>query len=247
MQLKKFIKALLARTPYRIQSRAGVNRFQGIDECLRLLHAFGYRPQIIIDGGAHLGTFALEALAVFPDAKIHMVEPQPACLPRLEALAAEKGFVLHPCMLTSEDEVARGGIELTIEDVPTTGAHVYVEGDVATKKTSVPLSTLDRLFAGRLAAESRTFLKLDLQGHDLWALKGAAALLDVVEVVLTEVSFIGEALNPRVSKLIGFLDQKGFDLFDIASISARLDKRAREGDFVFVRRGTPLLAETHWN
>ncbi|MFI4998668.1 MAG: FkbM family methyltransferase [Reyranellales bacterium] len=230
-------------------AKTGVNRFQAIGESLKLLHALGYRPRVIIDGGAHLGSFALEALAIFPDAKIHMIEPQPACLPPLEALAAAKGFVLHPCLLTSEDEAAKGGIQLQLaaDCAPTTGAHVFAEGDDVRRRVSVPLSTLDRLFAGRLAAESRTFLKLDLQGHELSALKGAETMLGDVEVILTEASFIGEASNPRVAKLISLLDQKGFDLFDIASISARPDKRAREGDFVFVRRGTPLLADTRWN
>ena len=83
--MKTLIKAMIALTPYRIVRDAGVNRFQGIYTCLKLLRTFGYQPRTIIDGGAHLGHFALQANAIFPEAIIHMVEPQPACRKELEA------------------------------------------------------------------------------------------------------------------------------------------------------------------
>ncbi|MEM1300700.1 MAG: hypothetical protein AAGH68_15615 [Pseudomonadota bacterium] len=47
-----------------------------------------------------------------------------------------------------------------------------------------------------------------------------------------------------ISELFACLDRVGFELHDVASISSRrCDGRARQGDFVFVRRSSPLVAE----
>ena len=94
----------------------------------------------------------------------------------------------------------------------------------------------------------RILLKLDLQGIELLALSGATRLLSVVEVMFVEVSFFSQAYEPPICRLIAFLDGHGFDVFDVASITGRLrDHRARQGDFVFVRRGSPLRADTSWS
>lgn len=64
--MKAVVKALLARTPYRVIRRADTNRFQGVEECMRGLEARAYRRRVIIDGGAHLGEFTLLARKIFP-------------------------------------------------------------------------------------------------------------------------------------------------------------------------------------
>ena len=87
----------------------------------------------------------------------------------------------------------------------------------------------------------------DLQGHELLALAGARRILEHVEVVLAEFSFFGQLGEAPVGGLVRFMDEAGFDLFDIASIAGRhRDGRARHGDFVFVRRNTPLWADRSW-
>jgi len=202
---------------------------------------------VIIDGGAHLGQFAIEAAGIFVDPKIYLIEPQPSCLPYLKLLSKERKFTLLPYFLGSEVEVNKGTVLLAVDDVPTTGAHMVEESDVGAKVAVVPATTLDRLFEEKFSAADRTLLKLDLQGYELSALRGATRLLEVIEVILTEVSFFAQAYEPPIAQLIGFLDTHGFDLFDIASISSRRrDNRARQGDFVFVKRGSALLGDTRW-
>lgn len=64
-------------------------------------------------------------------------------------------------------------------------------------------------------------LELDLPGFELHALRGAAASLLRFDVILTEVSFFSQAYEPTISNLIVFLFEHGFELYDIASLSAR--------------------------
>lgn len=241
--LTKFIKKLLALTPYRI-IRSAPNRFQEIEHCLRNLRRLGYEPRLIVDGGAHLGSFAVAAHATFPDARIHMIEPQSACHATLGTLAAAHGFVLHKAAL----EAVPGSVDLIHGDAgPDSGAHVGGPQYAGEKRLSVRATTLDDLFATATTLAERTLLKLDLQGHELRALAGAAIMLPLVEVVITEVSFFQQIDEPKIPELVHYFDERGFDLFDIAALSGHTrDGRLKQGDFIFVRRDSALAADKAW-
>jgi hypothetical protein len=62
--MKKIVKWIMARTPYRLVRNFGINRFQAIDQSLWDMRKRGFR--LMIDGGAHLGTFSLAAEKIFP-------------------------------------------------------------------------------------------------------------------------------------------------------------------------------------
>jgi FkbM family methyltransferase len=238
--MKRLIKSLIELTPYRIVRDHGANRFHAIEPCLRMMQARGFAPRIIIDGGAHVGSFSIAAQSIFAEASFHLVEPQPACHEPLRKLCAEKGFVFHECALAEK----RGRIDLTATAEPSTGVHVASGGEDA---VSVAAETLDALF-GSVTREDRALLKLDLQGYELHALQGGTVLLRSVEAILTEVSFYAQAYEPPIAALVSFLNDSGFQLYDIASLAGRArDNRPRQGDFVFVREGSDLLEDVRWD
>lgn len=247
--MKSALKWALAHTPYRVVRRQAHNRFQAVEASLLAAADRGFRPTIIIDGGANVGEFARAALQIFPEAKVHTIEPQPGCVAALNLLAAEIGkrLVFHPVALC---EPADAGSSLTLASdasFTSTGAHVVVGDYKPEFKTDVPCVTLDSLLAGQLTRGDRILLKLDLQGYELHALKGAIETLTAVEMVLTEVSFFRQAYEPPIESLVTFLSDQGFELYDIASISGRArDQRAKQGDFIFVRRGTQLTVDARW-
>ena len=234
-KLKSALRAAIALTPYRLV-RGPENRFQAIEYTLSLLRTFGYAPRLVIDGGAHLGTFAEVAARIFPTAEIYMIEPQAACQPALAALTPR--FHLHPVALGSAADVATG-LNLAAGDTPSTGAHIAAEGQ------PVAVAALDDLF--NPTGDDRTLLKMDLQGYELQALKGAERLLGATEVILTEVSFFAQAYEPPVLTLMNYLDARGFGLFDVAALAGRTrDNRLKQGDLIFVRRGSPAASDTRW-
>lgn len=237
--VKRLAKILLAQTPYRIVRGNSANRFQAIEVCLDAIKSRGFSPKIIIDGGAHIGSFSVAARSIFPNAVFHLVEPQPACCKPLEKLCAANGFIFHKCALAEKT----GKIYLTRALEPSTGAHITQEnGD------SIPVmaDTLDALF-GSITRNDRPLLKLDLQGYELHALRGGGRFLHAAEVILTEVSFFAQAYEPSIPALISFLSDNAFQLYDIASLSGRSrDNRLRQGDLIFVRIGSQLLEDGHW-
>jgi len=243
-RLSDVVKRFVALTPYRV-ARNAANRFDLVHDYVGQLALRGFRPKRVIDCGAHLGTFALAAHAAFPGARIDMVEPQPACRATLEGLAAARGFAFHPCAVSDKT----GRLGLVSGSAPETGAHL-VWPDQAPPAggtvEDVPVTTLDALLALD-TADAPALLKLDLQGHEIHALRGAAATLRQVEVVVTEVSFYRLAGEASFAELIAFFDTNGFDVFDVASLSGRgRDGRLRQGDVIFARRDSPLAADTAW-
>jgi FkbM family methyltransferase len=239
--LQRLAKALISLTPYTV-IRTPRNRFDAMEDFLRHLVRRGYAPRVIVDGGAHLGWFTRHARACFPVAEIHMVEPQPACASTLQKLSEQPSLHFHPVALTSERKL----LSMACEDPPCTGAFVIAASDERAN-TEVQGETLDNLFLSRITEADRAFLKLDLQGHEIEALAGAQGLLPRLEIVLAEFSFFTQLNEATVPEIVGFFDKAGFDLFDIVSISQRTrDGRAKHGDMVFVRRGTPLWADRSW-
>jgi hypothetical protein len=78
-------------------------------------------------------------------------------------------------------------------------------------------------------------------------LQGGSKFLQSAEIILTEVSFFAQAYEPSIATLVSFLDERGFQLYDIASLDGRSsDNRLRQGDFVFVRVGSQLLQDASW-
>jgi FkbM family methyltransferase len=240
--MKQFVKSVFAMTPYRIVRDRGANRFQAIEVALSGMKERGFTAGLVIDGGAHLGTFSLAARKSFPAATYHLIEPQTACIPALRSLCAREGFTLHECALA--DRV--GEIGLAQSATPSTGAHVKPVGGSGV--SSVPASTLDALLADVVTKDQRALLKLDLQGYELHALRGARRLLSSIEVILTEVSFYAQSHEPVTANIIAFLDASGFQLYDIAALAGRMrDNRLHQGDLVFARKGSQLLADARWD
>jgi FkbM family methyltransferase len=186
---------------------------------------------------------------VFPGAAFHLVEPQPACASGLRELAARTpALFFHPVAVTAPGvtrvRMIGGGPE-----GGGSGAFVAWAEEAAPDEVECPATTLDDLFAERVAPADRALLKLDLEGHELSALSGGARLLSNPEVVLTEVHFYEVERNgrPLMGDVVEFLGKRGFELYDFACLSSRpRDRRLRMGDAIFVQRDSALAADCSW-
>lgn len=220
-------------------------------EAIELLRARGFRPRVVIDGGANVGTWSRMASAIFPDAAFHLVEPQTACHERLADLQPPR-YHVHRYALTGPG-VTRVTVTGSGAGGVGTGAHVVADPSGLPPEVDAvayEARTLDALFASTLVDADRAFLKLDVEGHELEALKGADAVLPRIEVILSEVSFVDFYRTGHIlfADVHDYLRDRGFELYDFAALSPRpRDKRLRQADPIFVRKGSALLEDVSWD
>jgi FkbM family methyltransferase len=218
-----------------------------MEDVLGHLAARGFQPRVVIDAGANVGLWTRMALRYFREAHYHLVEPQLGCQAALQQLAFDRReLTIHAVAVTEPgtDRVWMVGGEASHDG---SGARVCSTGESSEEGVYYPATTLDVLFADTVLASDRPLLKLDLEGHELSALRGGCRLLDAVEVILSEVSFFqindNKAL-PVFADCLEFLRGRGFDLYDFAALYPRTrDQRLRMGDALFVRRRSTLLAD----
>ena len=227
------------------------NRFAMIGDVLLSMRERGFTPNVVVDGGANRGQFFALARPVFPEAVFHLIEPQPVCIPDLDALAAaDRGDVFVHCTALTERGVERVRMVGGGEDGGGVGNWVAKPSDDAPGEIHADATTLDELLDGRVGREDHALLKLDLETHELPALKGASSLLQKVEAVLTEISFYdsNDWVAPRFAEIVAFLRERRFLLYEFASLSGRVrDGRLRMGDAVFVREDSVLSRDTEWS
>lgn len=239
--MKRLARRIIERAGY-VVHRAPAHRFDAMETALRQMQQCGYRPRVVIDCGANRAQWFGTASSVFIDSEFHLVEAQGECWPALDSAAARRGRTqVHRTAVTAPGVTSvrmhRGGDEIS------TGAFVMTGAEPFAADVSAPATTLDELFATQVQPSDRTLLKLDIEGHEIEALRGAVRLLDRVEVVLSEVRFfdVNGSGRPVFGDVMAFLEARGFALFDFASLSSRLrDQRLWLGDAVFIRRGSPL-------
>jgi FkbM family methyltransferase len=245
--MKTLIKTLLKRAGLRLSRSRPENRFQATEDALGQLRARGFAPRVIVDGGANMGDWTRLVQRLFPSARVVMIEPQPDCQPALQAIA---GAELQAVAITAPG-IHSVRFVVSASERGCTGAHVVEAAEPANadiRIVEVPARSLDEIL-GELPAESRTLLKLDLEGHELSALQGAERVLSRIEVIFTEIHFYDPDGRGRTvfGALHDFLSQRGFVLHDFASLSHRSrDSRLRQGDLIFVREGSPLLSDMAW-
>jgi len=153
----------------------------------------GIQPLTVLDVGANVGQFAVSAAKLFPGVSVHSFEPQPDCVVQLRRNVKKIGCVtVYPVALGDEE----GDAEFNINAHSHSGsllplAEAHQEAFASAKEigtVSVPVTTLDRVCDG-LTLPGPVLLKLDVQGYEAHALRGAKSTLKRVDYLVAEVSF----------------------------------------------------------
>ncbi|HEU5228402.1 MAG TPA: FkbM family methyltransferase [Ktedonobacteraceae bacterium] len=199
----------------------------------------------LIDGGANDGGFACRARAIAPEAMIHSFEPVPWIYQKLAAtFKSDKRFHAYQLALSDANDDRRFEInedEYSSSLLPMRSTAKEVLATIAPteKHIQVDITTLDAWAVGKELVRP-ILLKLDLEGNELAALRGADKLLDQIDFVFIEISFIllrdGQ---PTFREIFDLLWDRGFELIDV--YPGLMDKRTGQtiwADCLFGRKSS---------
>jgi FkbM family methyltransferase len=224
-----------------------VRKIGSMDVFLADLAARGFQPAGIIDVGAHRGSWTKQASAIFPNAAVVMIEPQEEMRPTLATLARQRP---HTEFIIAGAGAVRGESVLTIwEDqqgssyIPKVDAAALVSG----KQRVTEIITLDDVVAVRPTFQP-DLVKLDVQGYEIEALKGASTLWGRTEVFILEVSLFRLAPDmPVLLDVLEFMAKHGYAVYDIAGFLRRpLDGALGQLDLALVRENGPFRRKHSW-
>lgn len=198
---------------------------------LSALHKQSVLPRTVIDVGANVGQFAVAAAKLFPDAVVHSFEPNPNCADELRKNTSSLGNVsVYQVALGDED----GEVAFHVN------SHSHSSSILALAKNhrdafpdahevntiQVKIDTLDNIFSNLTLARP-VLLKLDVQGYEAQALRGASQLLSRVDYVVLEASFKpmyqGEMLFMEIIRLM-----EGFGFVFLRPIGSLADPTSGE-------------------
>lgn len=133
----------------------------------------------VLDIGANIGWFTTLLMGLSgPEGKVYAFEPMPEAFESLETnikLNKSLGAVKAELLALGDDS---GQVQMTIgEGLPAGHAAVVAEGEESESSTPVEMTTLDKYLKESGCAHV-DFLKADIEGSELFMLRGATCLFD---------------------------------------------------------------------
>jgi FkbM family methyltransferase len=239
----KYLKILFPFTFKRIvKDHLGV---PSLHWSLQNLKKKGFDPKNVIDIGAYEGHWTIDFLEVFPSSKVLMIEAQSKKETILNAVKNKFSGVDYSIgLLSSVDNVEVNFIENeTASHIDST---IEFNGNI-NNTNLVKTKSLDTILSENNIALP-DFLKLDVQGHEIEVLKGSSKALSNAEICLLEVTLIdlGDK-SPLFTEVNNFMDQNGFQVYDISQFMRRpFDKAMYQMDVLFIKKDSSFINDKNW-
>lgn len=195
---------------------------------------------LLIDVGGNSGYWCRSFLEFFPNTSVVAFEPLKQEFEKYELRFQNTDNIeVHNVGLSDKKEqleirVAELSSHSSLHDyaIAQPGLQIKFEGT-----QTAYLDTLDSFELGAISAD-RKLLKIDVQGHELNVLHGAADTLPHIDIVLIECSFLAEYENitPSFAPIAGFLSK--FDLYPVMfrNYGTSLGPHAWERDVIFCKK-----------
>jgi len=168
-----------------------------IEQEIRAARGYVHRAKpVVFDVGANIGIWSQHAMEAMPDARIYMFEPSPDCQLKIQSanLSPDK---LVPCAVgersgkaTLHSSSATDGSASLYERVDSyfmDREYINIEVEVVTLDDVIETEKLDFV----------DFLKLDIEGHELFALRGAKKTLAEKRIGALSFEFGSGNINSR--------------------------------------------------
>lgn len=182
------------------------------------LKKMGFTPHHIVDVGANHGTWTREALRYFPEAHYTLLEPQIWLKKSFQdILDCNPKVQFYPVGAGEKD----GTFQFTIVDRDDSCSFRYSQEEAKAagfKQIEIPVVTLNGLLSNS-ELPVPDIIKIDAEGLDIAVLKGASNFFGKTEIFMVEAGVVNKSFNNSFLKLLNFMDENNYRLFDITDIN----------------------------
>ena len=182
------------------------------------LKTMGFTPKHIVDIGANHGTWTREVLKHFPEAYYTLLEPQHWLKDSFKDILDANSKVEFYPVGAGENE---GSFQFTIVDRDDSCSFRYSQEEAKAagfEQIEIPVVTLNGLLLGS-NLPTPDIIKIDAEGLDIEVLKGASNFFGKTEVFMVEVGVVNKSFDNSFLKMINFMEEKGYRLFEITDIN----------------------------
>ena len=173
---------------------------------------------VVIDGGANIGAWSKAALATNASPRIHAFEPVPVvfeeCVKNLQGTSVT---LVNQALSDHDGKLERFCIYgKTPDDMQTCSCHVQPNLGAPDAQITIEQTTLDS-YCMRQGIRSIDYLKLDVEGHELFALRGASNLLKdrAIRGIQFEYGFPFRGSRATLKEIFSLLHGHGYLIFRI--------------------------------
>ncbi|HZV33101.1 MAG TPA: FkbM family methyltransferase [Verrucomicrobiae bacterium] len=198
----------------------------------------------ILDVGGNKGQTTKKYRSLFPRAEIYCFEAFPDCIDELQKQFHEDPKIhVVPKAVAASNGVATFHVnefDATNSLLPrTVSGRRYYSKTAGPKGTiEVEMTALDEFLRSN-NVQNVQLLKLDIQGGELNALRGAESLLRAgnVSLIFTEIWFVPHYEGaPLFHEIWSFLSKFDYSLFDVYDLHRATNGQLRYGDALFVSK-----------
>ena len=220
-----------------------------IDMLLEDLKQRGLKCKSILDVGANLTEWSRMAKEIFPETAFYLIEPQLEMKSRLDKFVQD--FPDSKYFLAGAGENP-GLFTLTIWD-DLAGSSFLPPKDESKqrqgKQRDIEIITIDALIEAN-KIKIPELIKMDIQGFELTALKGAKKTFGQTEVYILETSLFSFSDVPGMpvfSDVVSFMLERNYVVYDFPGFTRRpLDGALGQCDVCFVKRDGFLRKSNDW-
>jgi FkbM family methyltransferase len=235
--IKTTVRKLLRRLGYHV-TKFPANNIDPVQKFLAAWAGKGRSPAFLIDIGANHGDWTRRALQCFPNAKILMVEPQERLRTYSQDLLATDKITWKTAGIA--DVIGEMPLAMPARDdsasfcIPPEKARA-----MGLPTVTVPVTTIDALVSE--AGQIPDLIKIDAEGFDLKALKGASSILGKTEVILIECAICAGGMENSADNIFPLMWSKGYRLYDVTDLNySPANGVLWLAEFVFVHESSPV-------
>jgi FkbM family methyltransferase len=213
------------------------------------LKARGLKCENILDVGANRTNWSIDVQKIYPSASFYLIEPQIEMEPHLNEFCDKyKGSSYYLVGAGAENKT----LTFTVWDdlagssfLPSPRSELLQ----SKKQRELEIITIDSLIKSS-EIKIPELIKLDIQGFELEALKGASKTFGITEVYILEVSFYPFADVPGIpvfAEVINFMLERDYVVYDFPGFSRRpSDGALGQCDVCFVKKNSFLRKSNNW-